>query len=46
MGRMERGDALHYLDFRPEHAPLALLTLDKPTYDSVSRVLSSMGVRL
>ncbi len=32
VGRMERSEALQYLDLSPEHAPLALLTLNKPKY--------------
>ncbi len=43
-GIMDRSEALQYLEFRPEHAPLALLTLDKSSYDSVREILSSVGV--
>lgn len=43
LGRMEKSKALHYLDFRPEHAPLALLALDKSQYDYVSGLFSRIG---
>ncbi|MCE4606640.1 MAG: hypothetical protein F7B59_04815, partial [Desulfurococcales archaeon] len=45
VGKKERSEALQYLDFRPEHAPLALLTLNKSddvfSYEYVSEALLS-----
>jgi len=45
LGGVERSEGLKYLDLKPEHASLALLTINKSIYDEVLRALSSVGVR-
>ena len=43
-GSKERSEALWALEFKPNHIPLDLLILDKEKYDSISIILSRMGV--
>ena len=44
VGKIDRSEALQYLEFRPEHAPLVLLTLNKSKYKKQRDGSSSLDV--
>jgi len=45
VGNLETNKGIRYLNFKPKHAPLALLTINKEIYDEVFFSLSSVGVK-